>query len=133
MKKKILLSVSLALISFTSLFAQTNDINQLSTRVDNIENNMTRFHKQYSTGTGLLIASCGINLISTGIYVYSLDNGSNHFQYQSQRILPVFMAIGGALSLCSFVIQIDSHKFFNKARFGITENGATVSIPLNKQ
>jgi len=87
--------------------------------IKEIKLNLNKCHKQYQTGTSLVVG--GI-LISTCMYA---GNSNNLFSTPLKKGL-FFASVG--MAMIGYFIQIDSHKFIGRA--GITNNGLTIEVQL---
>lgn len=79
----------------------TQRILKLELNQNHIQLNLAKSHKQFSTGSTLLL----IGALATGAYIHSL---------KSQDEMPILLAVGSGMALAGGVIQIDSHKWIGK-------------------
>ncbi len=92
----------------------------------NMRYNLNKMYKQYSTGTKIILTGTISAVIGTGLFVYSMNDSSG--------VEPIFgrviCALGSALMLTGYIVQIDSHKFLKKAsvQYGVSPTSAQIKI-----
>jgi len=127
---KIIMMALLMCLSTSIVHGQISDP-ELRKEIDLIKLNLGNHHKQYKTGTNMLVA--GI-LTSVGGYGISLiANGNNNkgpAEKTIKSLVTITSVVGSGLILVGSIIQIDSHKHFKKAALGLGSDGLTLKVKL---
>lgn len=96
-----------ALIIFLSVVAQAQDIDSLKRRIllletnqQNIQINLAKAHKKYSSGIGMVIVGALFSIAAPN--------------FSSTAKVPVYV-VGGGLLIAGSIITIDSHHFIGLA------------------
>lgn len=89
------------------------------TSVEEIQLNLFKCHKQYKTGTGLIIG--GFCTTVAGVFIFA--KGANSADTDLQLTGTIISSLGGGLVTAGWIVQVDSHKYL-----GFAGNGLTVGI-----
>lgn len=115
-----------------SLSISAQSITELQSDLNHIKLNLEQHHKQYKTGSGLIIT--GLIASSTGIVLNAIankpENQSNESSNTDQAISNGLIIVGGGLALAGWIVQIDSHKYFKRAAMGLSSNGLTLKVDI---
>lgn len=103
MKKTIIAVAMLFSLQGKAQMADTIAIQQMNQRIDRINLNLERAHRQYQTGTILMSIGAAINFVSL---IGGVDQGGAGFM---RGVGTLAMVTGG-------VIHIDSHKYIGRTR-----------------
>lgn len=86
---------------------------KLEENQEQIRLNLTKGHKQFSTGTFFLIGGVATTVLATVLYNKGTRN-QNSDEQGKIRPSPVLLCIGGGMITAGTVIQIDSHKWIGR-------------------
>lgn len=77
----------------------------------NIQVNLERSHKQFSTGTLFLIGG----IVTSAMTAITYDRGVNSSDFGRGKFNPALVYVSAGLFTIGTVIQIDSHKWIGRA------------------
>ena len=131
MKKTIL--ILLTLLNVLIVNSQTDStinlrLNRLESNNDLIKTNLTKCHKQWTTGlgvvgSGFIVSGFGILISSTnGVYKSSYNSVSN------PKDGAYIIGAGGLISLIGSIIMIDSHKYIGRTGLNIQPGKITYTF-----
>lgn len=81
---------------------------KMDAAINTIHLNLTKSHKQFKTGTLIMIAGAAMSLV--GVQIISKEAGDSNNNYDKPHLL-----YGGlALTTVGTIIQIDSHKWIGR-------------------
>lgn len=113
-----------AALSFMMVFipmlltAQDEELKERILKVEQtqeqIQVNLAKGHKEFSTGTFFLIGGVATTVLATVLYNKGTRN-QNSDEQGKIRPSPVLLCIGGGMITAGTVIQIDSYKWIGRA------------------
>lgn len=115
-----------------SLHFSAQSITELQSDLNHIKLNLEQHHKQYKTGSGLIIT--GLIASSSDMVLNAIankpENQSNESSNTDKAISNGLLIVGGGLALAGWIVQIDFHKYFKRAAVGFTSDGLTLNVDL---
>ena len=125
------LSLSFLMIICFGSALSAQSVADLQADLNNVKTNLELHHKQFKTGTNLIVA--GIISASVGSLLATIDatNEDKNKASKTVRTLSTTVVIvGSGLSLAGWIVQLDSHKYFKRAAMGFTPDGLTLKVDL---
>ena len=102
---------SLLIINNSIMHNNKNSYDELSIKIENMNNNMRLCHNNYRSGTICIVVGTLMNLTSSFI----LMETSNSYNSTTDNTVPILIGVAGiVLSSVGTIIQIDSHKYLGK-------------------